>query len=76
MNEKIYKTMASSGVKSCTRYCRSGDGTCHRDSDDRERCETAQKKIRDFDLGKYKQKFRKAALCFVWLFGHLSRGEY
>ena len=33
-------------------YCRSGDGTCHRDSDDRERCETAQKKIRDFDLGK------------------------
>ena len=51
MNEKIYKTMASSGAgKPCTRYCRSGDGTCHRNSDDRERCETAQKKIRDINL--------------------------
>ena len=52
MNEKIYKTWRAAGRESCTRYCRSGDGTCHRDSDDRERCETAQKKIRDFDLGK------------------------
>lgn len=52
MNEKIYKNYGEQrGGKPCTRYCRSGDGTCHRNSDDRERCETASaKKIRDINL--------------------------
>ena len=45
MNEKIYKTMASSGAGSLALgICRSGDGTCHRNSDDRERCEMLRRK--------------------------------
>ena len=51
MNEKIYKTMASSGAGSLALGIgRSGDGACHRNSDDRKRCETAQKKIRHIDI--------------------------
>mgnify|MGYP000535551705 CR=1 FL=1 len=57
MNEKIYKTMSSTGACSLTvGIIVLATGNRNRDHDDRKRCKTAEKEIRDIDIKGFRNR--------------------
>lgn len=57
MNEKIYKTMSSTGACSLTvGIIVLATGIVTGDLDDRKRCKTAEKEIRDIDIKGFRNR--------------------
>ena len=57
MNEKIYKTglMNDPDLTDRRDHC-TGNGNRNRDHDDRKRCKTAEKEIRDIDIKGFRNR--------------------